>query len=157
MTPRLLHVAFAISLLMNSIANAQSSPQCSLPSNDTSLNGTAGPEQHFNRTTVRITNAHDAKQGVAVDGDYLYSNYSVSKHNKSTDKPSLQWYDCECGPIIHVDAGVVIDGLLYAPHSNYPDSSFTTTVEVWNTTNMERALASVGHLSWIIDLDRSRC
>lgn len=93
---------------------------------------------------------------MAVDAQHLYSidNYSIAKHNKTTGEPLLQWYGPEYGPIIHLDGGVVIGDLLYAPHSNYPESPITSSVEVWDPTTMEHIASHTfgifrGSLTWI--------
>ena len=149
-------VALLSLVLAGSPVIAQSTPQCSAPSNGTSFNGEAGSEQQLNSTTARIVDAPDANQGVAVDAEHLYSidNYSITKHNKATGEPLLQWYGGEDGPVIHLDGGVVIGDLLYAPHSNYPESPITSSVEVWNTTTMEHIFTHPfgiyrGSLTWI--------
>lgn len=152
-----IHFIFLLCIFHSwNFANAQSTPQCNPSSNRTSFNGTAGSEQQLNSTTVRILDAPDANQGVAVDADYLYSidNYSITKHNKPTGEPLLQWYGDESGPILHLDGGVVIGDLLYAPHSNYPESPITSSVEIWNTTTMEHIRSHPfgifrGSLTWI--------
>lgn len=152
----LLELTLVPLLVTTGVVAAQSTTQCSAGSNGTSFNGSAGSEQQLNSTTVRKLDAPDADQGVAVDADYLYSidNYSITKHNKSTGEPLLQWYGGDYGAIIHLDGGVVIDGLLYAPHSNYPESPITSSVEVWNTTTMEHVQSHPfgifrGSLTWI--------
>ncbi|KAK3053061.1 hypothetical protein LTR09_005687 [Extremus antarcticus] len=137
-------------------ASAATGPQCNPHTNGTTFTGTAGTEQQLNSTTIRKIKAADANQGVAVDADRFYSidNYSITKHNKTTAKPLLQWYGGEYGPIIHLDGGVVIDGILYAPHSNYPQVPLTSSVEMWDTETMEHIGSRSfgierGSLTWI--------
>lgn len=143
-------------LLFGSNTYAQSSPQCDPSSNGTTFNGVAGSEQQLNSTTVRKIEAADAIQGVAVDADYFYSidDYSITKHDKSTGESLLQWYGGEYGPIIHLDGAVVINGTIYAPHSNYPQSPETSSVEMWNATTLEHIGSHPfgvyrGSLTWI--------
>lgn len=134
----------------------QTQAQC-LPSfNGTVGNGTVGSEQQISSITVRSVNATDADQGVAVDADYFYSidNFSITKHNKTNGTALLQWYGGAGGPIIHLDGGVVINGTLYAPHSNYPSFPETSSVEEWNVTTMEHIRSysfgiNRGSLTWI--------
>ena len=99
-------------------------PQCDPSSNGTTLNGTAGSELHLDSSTLCLINASDADQGVAVDSTFFYSidNYSITKHHNSNGSAILQWYGGPSSSIIHLDGGVVINGTLYAPHSNYPSS-----------------------------------
>jgi hypothetical protein len=134
----------------------QLSPQCDPSSNGTTFDGTAGSELQINSTTVRKVKAADAVQGVAVDADYFYSidNFSITKHNKTTGESLLQWYGGENGPIIHLDGGVVINGTIYCPHSNYPQSPETSSVEMWNATTLEHIGSHPfgiyrGSLTWI--------
>ena len=147
-----------LSLLLcaESIVYARSSPQCNPNSNGTTFNGVAGTEEQLNSTTVRKIEAADAIQGVAVDGGYFYSvdDYSIIKHNKTTGKSLLQWYGGDYGPIIHLDGAVVINGTIYAPHSNYPANPETSSVEMWNATTLEHIGTHPfgvyrGSLTWI--------
>ncbi|KAK4951765.1 hypothetical protein LTR10_009685 [Elasticomyces elasticus] len=138
------------------LAYAQSSPQCNAATNGSTFDGTAGSEQQYNATTVRSIKAADAVQGVAVDKDYFYSidNFSITKHNKTTGESLLQWFGGKGGPIIHLDGGVVIDGIIYCPHSNYPQTPITSSVEMWNATTLEHVGSHPfgiyrGSLTWI--------
>lgn len=133
--------------------------QCNLSSNGTSFNSTASSEHQVRSTTFRRINATDANQGVAVDSQYFLSidNYSITKHpniSTNTTRALLQWHDGSNGPIIHLDGGVVINGSLYAPHSDYPQSRITTSIEVRNTTTMQHSGSlnfgiNCGSLTWI--------
>ena len=143
-------------LLLSGVALARTGPQCNPHSNGTTFNGEAGSEQQLNSTTVRKFKAPDAIQGVAVDKDYFYSidDYSITKHNKTTGKRLLQWYGGEDGPVIHLDGGVVINGTIYCPHSNYPNSPETSSVEMWDANTLEHIGSHPfgvlrGSLTWI--------
>lgn len=143
-------------LLLTGAIRAKSSPQCNPNSNGTTFNGVAGTEQQLNSNTVRTVKAADAIQGVAVDAEYFYSidDYSITKHNKTTGEPLLQWYGGEYGPIIHLDGGTVIDGIICCPHSNYPSSPETSSVEMWNATTLEHIGSHPfgvyrGSLTWV--------
>jgi hypothetical protein len=151
------------SLLVSAAAQSQNQTQaqCLASFNGTIGNGTVGSEQQVSSTTVRMVNATDADQGVAVDGEHFYSidNYSITKHNKTSGEALQQWYGGADGPIIHLDGGVVINGTLYAPHSNYPSFPETSSVEEWNVTTMQHIRSWSfgvyrGSLTWI-DQDRT--
>jgi hypothetical protein len=138
------------------VGQNQSQAQCLQSFNGTIGNGTIGSEQQVSSLTVRTVNATDANQGVAVDQEYFYSidNYSITKHNKTTGRAIQQWYGGANGPIIHLDGGVVINGTLYAPHSNYPNFPETSSVEEWNVTTMEHIRSysfgvNRGSLTWV--------
>lgn len=146
----------AVWLFSITAATLQLQPQCDASTNGTSFTGEEGSELKLNSTTVRKIDAQDANQGVAVDRDHFYSidNFSITKHNKTTGESLLQWYGGKTGPIIHLDGGVVIDGILYAPHSNYPQSPITSSVEMWNATTLEHIGSHAfgiyrGSLTWI--------
>lgn len=151
-----LRVTFAVLCFKDAIAQSQNTPQCLSGFNGTVGNGTIGSEQQIESITIRRINATDANQGVAVDGSHFYSidNYSITKHNKTTGEALLQWYGGDTGPIIHLDGGVVINGTLYAPHSNYPNAPETSSVEEWNATTMEHTRShsfgiNTGSLTWV--------
>lgn len=93
----------------------------------------------LNGETLETFAAFDANQGIAVDETAFYAvnNFSITKHDKVTGEPLLQWAGPEEGPIIHLDSGVVVDGVLYASHSNYSDWPMTSSVEMFDTTTME--------------------
>lgn len=105
-----------MSILSVIFAQSSSLPQCSPGFNGAVGNGTAGSEEQLSSSTLRVINATDADQGVAVEADYFYSidNFSIMKHRKATGESLLQWYGGEGGAIIHLDGGVVINGTLYS-------------------------------------------
>jgi hypothetical protein len=125
-------------LLLVTVAFARIELQCNPHSNGTTFNEEAGSEQQLDSTTIRSFNAPDAIQGFAVHADYCYSidDYSITKHNKTTSKRLLQWYGGEEGPIIHLDGEFLINGTIYCPHSNYPSSPKTSSVEMWDADTL---------------------
>jgi hypothetical protein len=88
--------------------------------------------------TVRQFAAPEAVQGVAVDERYFYAiaNRSIGKYDKKTGQRVKIWKDAAGGPFIHLDSGVVIDGLLYCAHSNFPATPMTSSIEIFDTTNL---------------------
>jgi len=81
----------------------------------------------------------EAKQGVAVDDSFFYvvDDRQIAKYEKSTGKFVKKWMDSEDGPIIHLDSGAIIDGLLVCAHSNYSGVPMTSSVEIWDPSTME--------------------
>jgi hypothetical protein len=106
--------------------------------------------------TVATFDSPDANQGVAVDENYFYAinNSSISKHDKATGERVAQWDGAEEGLVLHLDSGVVVDGLLYAAHSNYPVWPMTSSIEVWDTETMEHIDSysfgiQIGSFTWL--------
>ncbi len=81
----------------------------------------------------------EAHQGVAVDADHFYaiSNRNVGKYDKRTGQQLATWKDAEGGHLKHLNAGVVVDGKLYAAHSTYPSEPRLSSVEIWDTATLE--------------------
>ena len=73
-----------------------------------------------------------------VDDLYFYAvnNTVITKHEKATGVEVARW-DPQDNPLIHLDSGAVIDGLLYCAHSNYSEWPMTSSIEVWDTETME--------------------
>jgi hypothetical protein len=65
----------------------------------------------------------EANQGVGVDTRYFYAvdNYVIGKYEKKTGKLVKRWQGDQRGPIVHLDSAMVMNGKIYAAHSNYPD------------------------------------
>lgn len=106
--------------------------------------------------TLAKIDSPSANQGIAVDDKYLYAvdNYRITKHDKETGEALLQWDGVEEGPVIHLDSGVVVDGKLYAAHSNWPYWPMTSSVEVWDTETMEHIAThsfgiQLGSFTWL--------
>ncbi len=100
--------------------------------------------------------APEARQGVAVDSDHLYviSNFEIGKYDKTTHARVATWKCPEGDPLIHLNAGIVIDGRLYCAHSNYPEVPMTSSVEVWDAATLEHIESHSfgigrGSLTWI--------
>lgn len=92
----------------------------------------------FTATLARSYDTFDAHQGVAVDKKYFYvvNNQSITKHDRATGKPLLQFVSSEDGPIIHMDSVTVVGDKLYAATSDYDSSPETSSVEVFDTRTM---------------------
>jgi hypothetical protein len=100
--------------------------------------------------------APEARQGVAADAGFLYpvGNYYVGKYRKDTGEQVAHWECPEGDPLTHVNAGIVFNGELYGSHSNYPGVPHRSSVEVWDTANLEHKRSidfgvTDGSLTWI--------
>jgi hypothetical protein len=96
------------------------------------LTGAAAVAQDAMRAeTIRTFDIAEADQGVGVDDKYFYvvDNTLIAKHDKVTGERVAIWEEAEGGPIVHLDSATVVDGMLYAAHSNYPEWPMTSSVE----------------------------
>ncbi|GAB2820182.1 hypothetical protein GCM10027176_25680 [Actinoallomurus bryophytorum] len=107
-------------------------------------------------TLARSYDTFDANQAVAVDKRYFYvvDNRSITKHDRATGRPLLQFVSPDDGPIIHMDSAAVVDGKLYTAHSNYDDSPMESSIEVYDTKTMRHIRTYGfgiyrGSLTWI--------
>lgn len=98
----------------------------------------------------------EANQGVAVGPDHFYAvdNKAIGKYEKKTGKKVGEWVADADYPALHFDGGVVLDGKLYLPHSNYPDSPMTSSVEVMDADTLKPISThsigvQLGSLTWI--------
>jgi hypothetical protein len=90
-------------------------------------------------TMVASFDAFDANQGVGVDRKYFYAvnNRTITKHDRTTGEPLLQFAGHPDGPIEHMDSGAVVNGKLYAAHSNWPEWPMESSIEVFDARTME--------------------
>lgn len=100
--------------------------------------------------------ASEAYQGVGVDADHFYAvtDRAIGKYDKKSGKLVGRWEGPKDGPIIHLDSAVVVEGKLYAAHSNYPGLPMTSSVEIWDTAAMQHVGTHSfgiqwGSLTWI--------
>ncbi len=88
---------------------------------------------------IKTFKMKEARQGVAIDQDYIYviDSQRIGKYDKTTGELVAQWKEDGDGPIIHLDSGVIIDGKLYCAHSNYSAVPMTSSIEVWDAATLE--------------------
>jgi len=81
----------------------------------------------------------EANQGVGVDANHLYAvnNYVIGKYDKQTGKLVKRWQGDRKGPLLHLDSAMLMDGKLYAAHSNYPQWPMTSSLEIFDAETME--------------------
>lgn len=99
--------------------------------------------------TIRSYPVPEANQGIAVDETHFYAidNQTIAKYEKATGNRVAVWKGEKTGPIKHLDSGVVVEGKLYAAHSNYPDWPMVSSVEIWDAATLRH----VGTHSFGID------
>lgn len=112
----------------------------------------------FDATIVQQFDAFDAYQAVAVDeiAFYAINNTRITQHDKQDGRVLQQSVanGTASEPLIHLDSGVVLDGKLYAAHSNYPGYPMTSSVEVWDVENLQHLESHhfgvmLGSLTWL--------
>ena len=81
----------------------------------------------------------EANQGVGVDDRHFYAvdNTTIGKYDKKTGKLVKAWNEKKGGPIVHLDSALLMDGKLYAAHSNYPEWPMTSSLEIFDAETME--------------------
>jgi hypothetical protein len=80
----------------------------------------------------------EANQGVGVDDRHFYAidNHTIGKYDKAGQQVDL-WEGGEDGPIKHLDSAVIVDGKLYASHSNYPEWPMTSSIEIFDAATLD--------------------
>lgn len=81
----------------------------------------------------------EVNQGVCADANALYaiSNRQIVKYDKQTGVEVSRWQDEKGGPFLHLNAGLVKDGKLYAAHSNYPHTPMKSSIEIWDVKSLQ--------------------
>ncbi len=114
----------------------------------------------FAQTPVTLTqigelNIPEANQGVGVDAEYFYAvdDRTIAKYTKAGNLVA-KWEGPATGPIIHLDSATVIDGKIYASHSNYRFFPMTSSIEVWDAKTMKHIGSHslgirLGSLTWL--------
>lgn len=97
-----------------------------------------------------------ANQGVGADAQHFYAvdNQTIAKYDKLTGKLVKQWRGDKQGPILHLDSALLLDGKLYAAHSNYPQWPMTSSLEIFDAATMEHIGSrsfgiQYGSMTWI--------
>lgn len=122
--------------------------------------GTEVPSTMIKSETVRTYDAPEANQGVGVDDRYFYpvNNRTIGKYDKQTGERVAVWKGDKNGPIKHLDSAEVVDGKIYAAHSNYPEWPMTSSIEVWDAATMQHIESHSlgverGSLTWLSQHD----
>ena len=93
---------------------------------------------------------------MGVDDRHFYAvdNQTIGKYDKKTGKLVKKWTGDRKGPILHLDSAMLMDGKLYAAHSNYPDWPMTSSLEIFDAETLEPAGShsfgiQFGSLTWV--------
>lgn len=81
----------------------------------------------------------EANQGVGADDTHFYAvdNQAIGKYDKKTGKLVKKWTGDKKGPILHLDSAMLMDGKLYAAHSNYPEWPMTSSLEIFDADTLQ--------------------
>lgn len=100
-------------------------------------------------------NIPEANQGVGVDDRYFYAvdNQKIAKYDKKTGKLAGKWQGPKDGPVIHLDSAFLMDGKIYAAHSNWPQWPMTSSLEIFDADTMQHVGShsfgiNYGSLTW---------
>jgi len=93
--------------------------------------GCAAREPSEGFVEVRRYDAPAARQAVAVDAEHFFaiSNRVVERFERGSGALVRRWQGPADGPIVHLNSGVVLDGVLYCAHSNYPAVPMRSSIE----------------------------
>ena len=115
----------------------------------------AGPPQGSSELLQRFQ-IKEARQGVGVDADAFYAvdNTIIAKFDKKTGGLIAKWEGDASGSAIHLDSAAVVDGKLYAAHSNYPAWPMTSSIEIWDAATLKHLESHSlgierGSLTWL--------
>ena len=96
-----------------------------------------------------------ANQGVAVDGEFFYGigNFVVVKHRKDSGLRVAEWTGLRGGPTVHLNGGLVQDGLLVLAHSNFPQLPMASSLEYFDRHSLLPVKSTslgirLGSLTW---------
>ena len=94
--------------------------------------------------------APEANQGVGVDAQHFYAvdNEAIGKYDKATGKLVKKWQGPKKGPITHLDSAMLMDGKIYAAHSNWPEWPMTSSLEIFDAATMEHVGTHSFGIQW---------
>ncbi len=98
----------------------------------------------------------EARQAVGVDADAFYAvdNTVIAKYDKKTGAPLAKWEGDPASGAIHLDSAAIVDGKLYAAHSNYPAWPMASSIEIFDATSLKHIESHSlgierGSLTWL--------
>ena len=122
----------------------------------------APPTPGWRYEELRRIPAPEAGQTAVADRDFIYAinNYTISKYRKASGERVAVWDGGKGGPIIHMNAGIVLGNRLYCAHSNYPGVPMQSSVEIFDTATLKHVGShsfgrTDGSLTWIDRRERS--
>ncbi|MCA1407334.1 cycloisomerase [Ensifer sp. IC3342] len=105
----------------------------------TGIAGVAAPLPQIASDLVREFAVPEATQGIGVDANHFYAvdNRMIAKYDKASGERVAVLEGQRNGPIKHLNSAVVVDGEIYAAHSNFPEWPPTNSIEVFDAATMQ--------------------
>ena len=106
--------------------------------------------------TVRRFPAPEASQAVTVDDRFFYAIGSavIAKYDKATGNRIAAWQPGAGQHVAHLNSGIIVDGVLYCAHSNYPETPMVSSIEVFDPARMSHVKSvalpdTFGSATWV--------
>lgn len=120
----------------------------------------APPVAQLQAKTVRIYDAPEADQGVAVDADFFYAldNTVIGKYRRDTGQLVARFTAPHKGLIRHMNSCYARDAKLWCANSNYSLVPMGSSIEVFDATSMTHAathslgMMDDGSLTWFDEI-----
>lgn len=117
--------------------------------------------QRLAASTLRVYEAPEADQGVAVDARHFYpvDNTVIAKYDIATGTRVGRWEGPKGGLVRHLNSCLVDAGQLWCANSNYPQTPMGSSVEVFDAVTLDHVdthslgMTEEGSLTWF---DRHR-
>ena len=145
--------------VMSATALAQDIPELG------SLENYAPPQvQRLMAETLRVYEAPEADQGVAVDDEFFYpvDNSTIGKYRRDTGELVDRFMTAPRGLLRHMNSCYAREGELWCANSNYSLTPMSSSVEVFDAETMEHSsswslgLMEEGSLTWFDDFGEDR-
>ena len=114
------------------------------------------PVAQLEAKTLRVYEAAEANQGVAVDQMHFYpiDNSTLAKYSIRTGRLIDRWTGERDGPIRHMNSCLADRGRIWCANSNYPETPMGSSIEVFDAASLDhvtsRSLGMLeeGSLTW---------
>ena len=124
----------------------------------------APPVAQLEARTVRIYDAPEADQGVAVDADFFYAldNTIIGKYRRDTGALVARFTAPHKGLIRHMNSCYAREAKLWCANSNYSLVPMGSSIEVFDAASMTHVathslgMMDEGSLTWFDDIDGGR-
>jgi hypothetical protein len=106
--------------------------------------------------TLRVYEAPEADQGVAVDTNFFYpvDNSAIAKYDIASGKRIDKWDGTASGLIRHLNSCLAALGRLQCANSNYPQTPMGSSIEIFDSATLDHVdshslgLLDEGSITW---------